>query len=75
MQYLLHSCDIILVESYCKIHCMEDDKFMEEMNNNYSFVYIDKNPKMKLIGYTDIRDYDSARMLYEEDTTGLKKIA
>ena len=48
---------------------------MEEMNNNYSFVYIDKNPKMKLIGYTDIRDYDSARMLYEEDTTGLKKIA
>lgn len=48
---------------------------MEEKSGNYSFVYIDKSPKMKLIGYADIKNFDSARNLYEEDTTGLKKIA
>lgn len=48
---------------------------MEEKSNNDSFVYIDKNPKMKLISYNDIKDFDSAGNLYDEDTTGLRKIA
>ena len=48
---------------------------MEELSSNFSFTYIDKNPKMKFIGYIDIRSDNSANTFFEEDITDMEKVA
>ena len=48
---------------------------MEEISNNFSFVYIDKNPKMKLIGFMDIINDNPTDAIFVEEVTGLPKVA
>lgn len=38
---------------------------MEEISSKF-FVYIDKNPEMKLIGYIDIKSDNSTQNFFEE---------
>jgi hypothetical protein len=42
------------------------------VDNNISFVYIDKNPEMKLINYTDIATLEDT---FVEELTGQKQAA